>query len=99
MSSDYDCLERLTETHGEGSRSGTGLGLNDLITTKLNPLDESLVLLTLDILTDAGLREQWNNGNTRVSSDDGDLDVLGVLVLDLTEESGRSNDIKGGDTE
>jgi len=48
-------LWRRTETHGEGSRSGTGLGLDDLITTELDPLDESLVLLTLDILSDAGL--------------------------------------------
>jgi hypothetical protein len=89
----------LTETHGEGSGSGTSLGLDNLVTTELDPLDESLVLLTLDILTDASLREQRNNGDTRVSTNDSDLDILGVLVLDLTEESGRSNDIKGGDTE
>jgi len=48
---------RLTETHGEGSGSGTGLGLDDLVTTELDPLDEGLVLLTLDILSNAGLRE------------------------------------------
>ena len=47
----------LTETHGEGSGSGTGLGLDDLVTTELDPLDEGLVLLTLDILSNAGLRE------------------------------------------
>jgi hypothetical protein len=34
-----------------------------------------------------------------VSTDDSDLDILGVLVLDLTEESGRSDNVKGGDTE
>jgi hypothetical protein len=33
-----------------------------------------------------------------VSTNNSDLNVLGVLVLDLTEESGRSDNIEGGDT-
>ena len=36
----------LTETHREGGRSSSGLGLDDLVTTELNSLDEVLVLLT-----------------------------------------------------
>ena len=89
----------LTVTHGESGRSGTSLGLDDLVTTELDPLDESLVLLSLDILAEGSLREQRNNGDTRVSTDDSDLDILGVLVLDLTEESGRSDNVEGGNTE
>lgn len=33
-----------------------------------------------------------------MTTDNGNLDVLGVLALDLTEESRSSNNVKGGDT-
>lgn len=69
------------------------------ITTKLNSVDQSLVLLARDILTLRSLAEDRDNGDTRVTTDDGDVDVLGVGVLDLTQESGGSDDIEGGNTE
>lgn len=84
--------------HGEGGGTGTSLGLDDLVTTELNPVDESLVSLTLDTLGDAGLGEKGNDGNTRVTSDDGDVGVLGLRSLDLGQKGGRPDNVEGGDT-
>lgn len=108
-------MSRLTVTHGEGGRSGTSLGLDNLcgsahrrcyeatqvrtVTTKLDPVNESLVLLALDVGTLASLAQKRDNGDTGVSTDDSDVDVLGVGVLDLAEESRGSDDVEGGDTE
>ena len=69
------------------------------ITTELDSLDESLVLLSLDILSLRGLAQDGDNCDTRVSTDDGDVNVLGVGLLDLGQESGSSDNIKSGDTE
>lgn len=113
---------RLTVTHRQGGRAGTGLGLDDLcgvsarrgnqandarshsesvptVTAELDALHEVLVLLSLDVLAQGGLAEERNNGDTRVAADDGDLDVLGVGVLDLAEEARGTDDVEGGDTE
>lgn len=90
--------EKHTVTHGEGGGTGTGLGLHNLVTTKLDPVDKGLVSLTVDVLALGGLREERDDGDTRVTTDNGDLDVLRVLALDLTEESGSSDNVKGGDT-
>jgi hypothetical protein len=46
-----------------------------------------------------GLGEKGNNGDTRVSSNDGNLLVGGVGVLDLRDEAGSTDDVEGGDTE
>lgn len=90
--------KKHTVTHREGSGTGTGLGLDDLVTTKLDPVNEGLVSLTADVFALRGLGEERDDGDTRVTTDNGDLDVLGVLALDLTEESGSSDNVEGGDT-
>lgn len=90
--------KKHTVTHGEGSGTGTGLGLDNLVATELDPVDEGLVSLTADVLALGGLGEERDDGDTRVTTDNGDLDVLGVLALDLTEESGSSDNVEGGDT-
>jgi hypothetical protein len=69
------------------------------VTTELDSLDESLVLLAGDALGLSVLAEQGDNGDTRVTTDDGHVDVLGVSALDLANESGSSDDVEGGDTE
>ena len=46
-----------------------------------------------------GLREERNNGDTRVTTDDGDELLGGVGVLDLRDEAGSTDDVEGGDTE
>lgn len=92
-------MDKLTETHRKGSTSSSSLGLNDLITTELNSLDEVLVLLVFDVLALADLAEEGDNGNTRVTTNDGNLDIFRVRRFDLAEESRSTDNIKGGDTE
>jgi hypothetical protein len=69
------------------------------VTTKLNSVNQSLVLLARDILALRSLAQEGDNGDTRVTTDDGDLDILGVGVLDLTQESRSSNNVEGGNSE
>ena len=45
------------------------------------------------------LAEQRDDGDTAVATDDGDVLVLGVGVLDLADEARGTDDIEGGDTE
>lgn len=86
-----------SESHGEGSGTGTVLGLDDLITTELDAVGQGLDLLLSELV--ARLGEKGNNGDTRVSSNDGDLGILSGDLLDLRDEAGGTDDIEGGDTE
>jgi len=86
-----------SESHGEGSGTGTVLGLDNLITTELDAVGQGLDLLLSEAV--ARLGEKGNNGDTRVSSNDGDLGLLSGDLLDLRDEAGGANDIEGGDTE
>jgi hypothetical protein len=84
--------------HGEGSGSGTILGLDDLITTELDALDELITDGSADVGV-VGLGEKGNDGDTGVATDNGDVLVGWVGRLDLRDESGSADNIKGGDTE
>lgn len=93
--------ERLSEAstghgHGEGGGSSSVLGLDDLITTELNTLEESGVANKVGVL---GLGEKRDNGNTGVSTDNGDGLLSWVGLLDLGDKAGSADDIEGGDTE
>lgn len=95
--------ERLSEAgtsegHGEGGGTSTVLGLDDLVTTELDAVDESVTDLTLNVGV-VGLREQRNDGNTGVATNNGDELVGGVGLLDLRDETGGANNIQGGNTE
>lgn len=46
-----------------------------------------------------GLREQRNDGDTGVTTDNGDELVGGVGLLDLRDEAGGTNNVQRGDTE
>lgn len=46
-----------------------------------------------------GLGDQWDDGDTGVTTDNGDLLVGWVGVLDLGDEARGTEDIKGGNTE
>lgn len=85
-------------SHGKSSRSGTVLGLDDLITTELDAVDELITDSSADVGV-VGLGEKGNNGDTGVTSDDGHVLVGWVGGLDLGDESGSTDDIEGGDTE
>lgn len=47
----------------------------------------------------AALAEERDDGDTGVTTNDGDILVLGVGVLKLADESAGANDIEGGNTE
>ena len=84
--------------HGEGGGTGTVLGLDDLVTTELDAVDESIAGLAGDGGV-VGLREQGDDGHTGVATNDGDGLAGGVGLLDLGDEARGTDDIKGGDTE
>lgn len=82
--------------HGEGGGSGTILGLDDLITTELNAVQEGSIANKVGVLA---LGEEGNDGDTGVTTNDGDGLISGVGLLDLGDEAGCADDIEGGDTE
>jgi hypothetical protein len=86
--------------HGQGRRSSTILGLDNLITTELHTLDQVGELVSRDVNSRLGLAEEGDDGLSRVATDDGDGQALGVrLAHDLGDEGLGTNDIEGGDTE
>jgi hypothetical protein len=82
--------------HGEGGGAGAVLGLDDLVTAKLDALDELGVGAQLGV---PALAEEGHDGDARVAADDGDVLVLGVGALDLADEAGGADDVEGGDAE
>lgn len=82
--------------HGESGRASTVLGLDDLVTTELDTLDELSVGGKVGVVR---LREERDDGDTGVATNDGDVLVLGVGSLDLGDESGSTDNVEGGDTE
>lgn len=82
--------------HGEGGGTGTILGLDNLITTELDTLDELGVGGEVGVV---GLGEEGDDGHTGVATDNGDVLILGVGALLLGNEAGGTDDVKGCDTE
>jgi len=65
----------------------------------LDPLDESLVLLSRDILPIRTLAKKGDDRNTRMSTNNGDLNISRVDILDLSDETRCSDDIESRNTE
>ena len=87
-------------SHGEGGRAETLLSLDDLITTELDAVDESIVLVVRDGDRGGNLAEEGNDGLARVATDDGDNELLGVaLASNLGNEGLGTDNVEGGDTE
>lgn len=82
--------------HGQGGGAGTVLGLDDLVATELDALDDLLVGGQVGV---GGLGEQGDDGHTGVATDNGDVLVGGVGALELGDEAGGTDDVEGGDTE
>ena len=80
--------------HGEGGGTGTVLGLDDLVTAKLDALDELSVGGQVGVVA---LAEEGHNGDARVTADDGDVLVLGVGALELGDEAAGADNVEGGD--
>ena len=90
------CHARTSHGHGESSRASTILGLDNFVTTELDTIDEVSVGAQVRV---GALGEEGNNGDTRVTSNNGDGLILGVRALDLRNEARRTNDVESGDTE
>jgi len=90
------CESCTGHRHGQGSGSGTILGLNDLITTELDAVQE---LSVTDEIRVRRLREQRHDRDAGVSTHNSDIFILRVGVLDLAHEAGRTHNIEGCDTE
>jgi hypothetical protein len=69
------------------------------VTAELDPLNQCLVLLSLDTLAVSDLADEGNNSDTGMSTNDGDINLLGVDVLDLAEETRCAHNIESRDTE
>lgn len=82
--------------HGEGGRASTILGLDDLVTTELDTVDELSIGAQVGVVA---LGEERDDGDTRVATDNGDVLVLGVGTLDLGDEARGTDNVEGGDTE
>ena len=84
--------------HREGGRSCTVFGLDDLVTPELDTVDDLIELGAGDIRV-CGLREEWHDGDARVTSDDGHVLVSGIGITELRDEARGADDIKGGHSE
>lgn len=83
--------------HGEGSGTGTVLSLDNLVTTELDAVDVVVELLAGEVV--ARLGEEGNDGCAGVTTNNGNVLVGRVGVLDLGDEAGGTDDIEGGNTE
>lgn len=86
--------------HGEGGRTRAILGLDDFIASKLNSVHQSIELVGRNVDGRLGQAEEWHNGVTRMTTDNGDVEFAGVFLSnDASDESLGTDDVKGGDTE
>ena len=95
--------ERVGETgtgegHGESGGTSTILGLDNLVTTELDAVDQ-LVTGGAFNTSVVGLGQEGNDGHTRVTTDNGNGLAVGVGLLDLGDEARSTDNIKGGHTE
>ena len=95
-------MSNLPETsigHGQSGGTSTVLGLDNLVTTELNSVHESIVLVVRNLNCRRGLADEGDNGLARVSTNDGDVQLLGVgLANNLSDEGLSTNDVESGDT-
>ena len=85
--------------HGESSRAETILGLDNLVTAKLDAVDKSVVLVGGDLDGGGDLAEERDNGLSGVPTNDGNGKLLGVgLASDLGDKGLGTDDVEGGDT-
>lgn len=86
-------------SHRQGRASSTILGLDDLVTTELDAVNELSVDLARDGLAVGILGEEGDDGRAAVATDDGDGSLRGLDSGDTGEEAGGTDDIEGGDAE
>ena len=88
-----------SESHRKSSGTTTVLSLDDLITTELNSLDESLHLLVVELLNARNLREKRNNGSTSVTTDHRNVKSKRIDTEGVADEGLGTDGIEGCNTE
>ena len=83
--------------HGKGCRSGSGLGLNDLVSTELGSFRDCLEFFAVGVVS-GNLREEGKNGNSGVSANHWNVDFTGITSGRGADKSVGSNDVKGSHT-
>ena len=83
--------------HRQSRRSGTGLGLDDLVSAELRA-DGKLLQILIRERRIGYLREQRQDGNAGMSTDDGHIDVDRIPTLILGNERIGTAHIEGGNT-
>mmetsp|Transcript_34807 Transcript_34807/g.62611 ORF Transcript_34807/g.62611 Transcript_34807/m.62611 type:complete len:358 (-) Transcript_34807:71-1144(-) len=84
--------------HGESGRALALLGVNDLSATLLGTLGEGLSLILAEGNIGSGLGEKGEDGNTSVTTDDGDVNGANIKTLRLSVEGLSADNIEGGNT-
>ena len=84
--------------HGQGGGASAVLGLDDLVTTELDTVDKGVTGLASQRSV-VGLGQQGDDGDTGVTTDNGDLLARGVGALGLGDEARGADHVKGGHTE
>jgi hypothetical protein len=85
--------------HGESGRATAILGLDNLITAKLDAVDKSIVLVVGDGGGGRDLAEEWDNGVARVATNDGNGKLVGLrFTSDASNKGLSTDDVEGSDT-
>jgi hypothetical protein len=86
--------------HGKSGGSSALFCLDDLVTTELDTVDKSIHLVSWDVYAWLRLAEERYDSLAGVTTNDGDVQVSGVLLAsDLSDECLSTDDVEGGDTE
>lgn len=81
--------------HREGGGSSAGLSLDDFSSGFLDALGEGLDLVSWEVDGGLALREQWHDGDSGVSSNDWDVDLLWVDSGSLADEGVGADNVQG----
>lgn len=91
-------LPETSVGHGKSGRAAAVLGLDNLVTAKLDTVDKSVVLVVGDGDTGSSLAEERDNGLARVAANDGNVEFLGLLLANNLGDKGLGTDnVEGGD--
>ena len=83
--------------HRKGGRASAVLGLDDLVTTELDAVDQGVELVTSNLRM-ARLGDQGNDGDARVTANNSDVLISWVGAGERGDEARSSDNVKSGDT-
>src|SRR5690606_29840670 len=95
----WESLPVASPGHGESCGARAILGLDDLITTELDAVDKSVVLVIRDGHGGSDLAEERDDGLAGVAADDGHVELGDGLAGDLRYEGLGADNVQSSDTE